>query len=139
VAVAAGRIGGAQTPPSAPAQPHLQDSKTQDSKAQVAPGPQAHSEQAYSLPPDKLAKARTLNKIRLTLGIAGALWSVAFLWWLLASRNASRLEHWTQRRAGRRWVQGLLFFAIFIIIDTLASLPLDMAGHLVSLNYGISV
>ena len=105
----------------------------------MAPGPQAHSEQAYSLPPDKLAKARTLNKIRLTLGIAGALWSVAFLWWLLASRNASRLEHWTQRRAGRRWVQGLLFFAIFIIIDTLASLPLDMAGHLVSLNYGISV
>jgi Zn-dependent protease with chaperone function len=86
-----------------------------------------------------LAKAKTLNKIRLTLDIGGSLWGLIFLWWLLASRNAARLEHWTQHQAARRWVQGLLFFAIFIVISALASLPLDMIGHAASRHYGISV
>ena len=97
------------------------------------------SEQAYSLPPDKLAKAKTLNKIRLTLDIGGSLWGLIFLWWLLASRTAARLEHWTQRKARRRWVQGLLFFALFIVITTIAGLPIDMLGHTASRHYGISV
>ena len=101
--------------------------------------PQPQSEQAYSLPPDKLAKAKTLNKIRLTLEIAGSLWGLVFLWWLLASRNAARLEHWTQGVASRRWGQGLLFFAAFLVITTLAGLPIDMIGHTVSRHYGISV
>src|SRR5215472_14971736 len=103
------------------------------------PPPQLHSEQAYSLPPDKLAKARTLNKIRLALGIGGAIWGLVFLWWLLASRNASRLEHWTQRVTPHRWLQGLLFFAVFIVITALAGLPIDMIGHVTSRHYGISV
>src|SRR4051794_9202710 len=97
--VAVGRFAGAQAP-SAPAQ--------QPPKQSQAQPPQIHSEQAYSLPPDKLAKAKTLNKIRLTLDIAGALWGLVFLWWLLASRNAARLEHWTQRRTSCRWLQGIL-------------------------------
>jgi STE24 endopeptidase len=101
--------------------------------------PPLHSEQAYSLPPDKLAKARTLNRIRLALDIGGSLWGLLFLWWLLSSRNAARLEHWTQRAARRRWVQGLLFFAIFIVITSLAGLPVDMIGHAASRHYGISV
>ena len=104
-----------------------------------APPSQLRSEQAYSLPPDKLAKAKTLNKIRLALGIAGSVWSLVFLWWLLASRNAARLEHWTRRKTTRRWLQGLLFFAVFILISALAGLPLDMIGHTVSRHYGISV
>jgi Zn-dependent protease with chaperone function len=101
--------------------------------------PQPHTEQAYSLPPDKLAKAITLNKIRLTLDIAGTLWGLAVLWWLLASRAATRLSRWTERKVRMRWVQGLLFFAAFFVITTLASLPLDMIGHQVSRHYGISV
>jgi STE24 endopeptidase len=101
--------------------------------------PPLHSEQAYSLPPDKLAKAKTLNKIRLALNLGGSLWGFIFLWWLLASRMAIRLEHWAQRKTRRRWVQGLLFFAIFIVISALASLPLDMVGHAAGRHYGISV
>lgn len=122
----------------------------QSSPAPVGPSPTAvpaaqttaappPSEQAYSLPPDKLAKAKTLNKIRLALDIGGSLWGLIFLGWLLASRTASRLEHWTQRKASRRWIQGLLFFAIFIVISALAGLPLDMIGHAAGLHYGISV
>ncbi len=124
---AAGRFAPAQSAPSpAPAQ------------AQTQPA-QPHSEQAYSLPPDKLAKARTLNKIRLTLDITGSLWGLVFLWWLLASRSAARLEHWARKRTRYRWIQGVLFFLAFLIITTLAGLPLDMIGHAVSRRYGISV
>ena len=115
--------------------------------AQPAPAPPTtqtqpaapHSGQAYSLPPDKLAKAKALNRIRLTLDIAGTFWGLAVLWWLLASRTAARLERWAQRQAARRWIQGLLFFAAFIVITTVAGLPLDMIGHVASRHYGISV
>ena len=36
-------------------------------------------------------------------------------------------------------MQGLLFFAAFLVITTLADLPLDLIGHAASLHYGISV
>ena len=100
---------------------------------------QFKSEPAYSLPPDKLAKAKALNRIRLTTDLAGTLWGLAVLWWLLASRAAARLSNWTQRKTGRRWLQGLLFFAAFIVITTIAGLPLDIIGHAASRHYGISV
>jgi Zn-dependent protease with chaperone function len=100
---------------------------------------QSASGQAYSLPPDKLAKAKALNKIRLALDIGGSLWGLVFLGWLLASRTSSRLERWVQRVDSRRWIQGLLFFLVFLGITSLASLPLDAIGHTVSRHYGISV
>lgn len=131
--LAAGRFAGAQSSP-ATASPALAPAPEAQTQAL-----QPHSEQAYSLPPDKLAKAKTLNKIRLSLDIGGSLWGLVFLWWLLASRTAARFEYWTQRKTGRRWVQGLLFFAAFIVITTFASLPLDMIGHAASRHYGISV
>jgi STE24 endopeptidase len=119
----------AQTAPSSPPQP-----------AQAQPAsPQPKSEQAYNLPPDKLAQAITLNKIRLALEIVGTLWGLAVLWLLLATRAAAGLGAWTQRVVSKRWIQGLLFFGAFFLITTLASLPLDAIGHTVSRHYGISV
>jgi STE24 endopeptidase len=97
------------------------------------------AQQAYSLPPDKLAKAIVLGRIRTALDIAGSLWGLAVLWLLLASRWAARLAAWTERLLHRRWMQGLLFFAVFLLATTLASLPLDLIGHIVSRHYGISV
>lgn len=93
----------------------------------------------YNLPPGKLAQARTLGRIRTTLGMADALWGFAFLWILLATGWAARLSAWALRVARYRWVQGLLFFALFLMLSTLASLPLDALGHAASLHYGISV
>ncbi len=97
------------------------------------------SDQAYHLPPDKLAKAKTLNKIRLTLDIVGSLWGLAVIWLLLATSTAAGLEQWAASRSTRRWIQGVWFFAGFILITFLASLPLDMIGHTASRHYGISV
>jgi Zn-dependent protease with chaperone function len=99
----------------------------------------APPQQAYTLPPAKLAKAIALGRIRNILGLIGALWGLAVLWLLLASRAAAGLETWAQRVCRQRWLQGLLFFAVFLVITTLADLPLDIYAHSVSLRYGISV
>jgi Zn-dependent protease with chaperone function len=95
--------------------------------------------QAYTLPPDKLAKAQALGRIRNILGLVGSIWGLAVLYLLLATRAAAALERWTQRILRRRWLQGLLFFALLLAITSLADLPLDIYAHSVSLRYGISV
>ena len=108
---------------------------TQASTAATTALPQ----QAYTLPPAKLAKAKALGRIRNLLGLVGSLWDIAFLWLFLASHSAARLESWTQRIFHRRWLQGLLFFAAFIVLDTLAFLPLNLYAHHISVAYGIGV
>jgi Zn-dependent protease with chaperone function len=116
-----------------------------DCRGQSATSPPAQAaaaqpaQQAYTLPPAKLAKAITLNRIRTALEVVGSLWGLAFLWMLLATRWAAGLASWTVRLLPRRWMQGLLFFAAFLAISALASLPLDFIGHAVSRYYCISV
>lgn len=99
----------------------------------------ASQQQSYSLPPDKLAKAIALSRIRNVLDIVGSIWGIVFLWLLLATRACAALERWAARLSRHRWLQGLLFFAALLILTTLASLPLDVYGHHVSRAYGISV
>jgi STE24 endopeptidase len=105
----------------------------------VATQAQPHSEQAYSLPPDKLAQAIALNKIRVSLDIAGSLWGLIVLWYLLASGRAMRLDVWTRGTIKPRWLQGLAFFGVLVFILALANLPLDAIGHAASRHYRISV
>ena len=119
--------------------PHAAVQATPARQAAPAPAAQPSTTQAYNLPPDKLAKARTLLRVSLFLGIAGALWGLAVLWILLASRGAAGLAAWAERISPRRWLQGMLFFAALLVITTLASLPLDIIGHAVSRHYSISV
>ena len=107
--------------------------------AQSEPAPAQPSGQAYSLPPDKLAKAIALSRIRNILDIAGSIWGLVFLWLLLATRFAAGLAGWAERMLSRRWMQGLLFFAAYLIIGTLAGLPFDIVGHHYGRSYGISV
>ena len=106
--------------------------------AAAAPS-QANPQQAYTLPPDKLAKAIAISRIRDILTIAGSVWGIVFLWLLLATRAAAALERWAERISGRRWVQGAIFFAAYLIISALAGLPLDWIGEYYERYYGISV
>jgi len=116
-----------------------QPAPAQTASASTAAPAQPASTQAYSLPPDKLAKAITLSHISLALEIVGSLWGLAFLWLLLSLRWAAGLAAWTERLLHRRLLQGLLFFAVYLVIGALADLPLDVIGHAVSRHYGISV
>lgn len=105
-------------------------------EAAAAPAP---SQDAYTLSPERLAKAIAINRIRSTMHFAGELWGLVVLWLLLATRFAARIELWAQHIARRRWVQGLVFFAAFLLITTLASLPLDWFSQHVEKSYQISV
>lgn len=75
-----------------------------------------HSEQAYSLPPEKLAEAKALNRIRVWVAIAGSVWGLIVLWALLASGTATRLDVWTRETLPSRWLQGIGFFAAVLVI-----------------------
>lgn len=99
----------------------------------------ASSQQAYSLPPEKLAKAIAISRIRNILSITGSIWGLVFLWMLLATRALSGLERWAQGISSRRWIQGAIFFAAFLIISALADIPLDWIGEHYERSYGISV
>ncbi len=103
------------------------------------PGKSTNTQKAYTLPPDKLAKAIALSRIRDILSIAESIWGIVFLWLLLALRGWSGLERWAQTISGKRWIQGLIFFAAFFIISALASLPFDWMGQHYERAYGISV
>lgn len=105
----------------------------------AAAASQSAPQQAYTLPPDKLAKAIALSRIRNILDIVGGLWGIAVLWLLLATRAAAGLGAWAERLLKRRWMQGLLFFAALVVITTLAGLPLEIYSEHVSRAYGISV
>ena len=110
------------------------------STAQTANAAQpGNAQQAYRLPPDKLAKAIALSRIRNTLDFGGSIWGIVFLWLMLATRGWAGLEGWARRIASRRWVQGVWFFAAFFVITALADLPLDGIGHYFERAYGISV
>ena len=111
----------------------------QGPRSTVSAPARPQSEQAYSLPPDKLAQAIALNKIRVALDIAGSLWGLVVLWWLLASGTATRLDAWTSETMKRRWVSGAVFFAIVIVFLAAAGFPLDAIGHAAGRRYGISV
>jgi STE24 endopeptidase len=130
LAALAPRLLSAQSSPASPAA-----SSTDSSAVLSNPTPQP----AYHLPPDKLAKAIRLSRIRNILDIVGSLWGIVLIWLLLATRAAAAIESWAQRIAARRWLQGALYFAVFILISALAALPLDLYGHIVERSYQISV
>ena len=116
-----------------------QSAPTQQPTAQPSAAAAQPVTQAYTLPPDKQAKAIAINRIRNIMDIVYGLWGVAFLWLLLATGSAARIDAWGQRVFHRRWLQGLLFFAVFFVLTTLANLPLDVFGHHVSRSYGIAI
>lgn len=107
------------------------------SETKQASGP--HSDQAYSLPPDKLAQAKALNRIRVWVAIAGSVWDLIVLWLLLVTGFATRLDVWTRETLRPRWVHGVGFFALVLVILAVADLPLGVIAHTASLKYHVSV
>ncbi len=118
-----------------------QSGASQTAQAPVAAGSQSPSrtQQAYTLPPEKLGKAIQLSRIRNILSITGSVWGLVFLWLTLAMRTWAWMEGWAEKLSDRRWIQGAIFFAAYLIITAAAGLPLDWIGEHFERNYGISV
>lgn len=123
---------------SIPSRSQSAEHPSQPAPITVTPKPTAPQD-AYTLPPDLLAKAVALDRIRNVLAFGGALWGIAFLWLLLATRATARVDRWTQHIVNRPWLQGLIFFALFLIAIFLAGLPFDWFAEYTSRSYGISV
>jgi Zn-dependent protease with chaperone function len=107
--------------------------------APQTPPPSDNAPQAYKLSPDKEAKAIAISRIRNIMDIVGGLWGLAVLWLLLSTRAAAGLEAWAKSISARRWIQGLIFFATFLLITAVANVPLDWFSHMEERNYNVSV
>ena len=94
---------------------------------------------AYSLPPDKLAKAQALYRVRVALEFGATLWGIVVLVLILQLGVAARMRNFAVNISKNRWAQGYVFLFLFLILTTLLSLPLDMYGQHVRTAYGLSV
>jgi Zn-dependent protease with chaperone function len=99
-------------------------------------GPQQNS---YQLSPEKLRHAIAISRVRNILRIVDTLWGLLVLWLILCTRLAVKIERWAGTCLTKRWMQGILYFALFILITTLAELPLSLYGEHVERHFGISV
>ena len=94
---------------------------------------------AYALPPDKLAKAITLNHDETILGLISLAWGFLSLLLILRLGIASRLGRFAATLTARPWLQGCIFIPSLILLDSVLNLPLSLAGHRIAMAFGLSV
>lgn len=94
---------------------------------------------AYSLPPDKLAKAEALERQSNWLWVGGTVWEFASLGLVLGLGWAAGLGRIAGQFTKRAWVQGLIFVPLLVILLRVLNLPLSLFGHHLGLAYGLSV
>lgn len=117
----------------------LAQSQPTSPQTSTLPEDRANQQPAYHLSADKLAKAVAISRIRNIMDIVNGLWGIAVLWILLASGILARIESWTKGLTQRRWLQGVIFFALFIVISSLASLPLAWFSQSKEKSFDVSV
>ncbi len=105
----------------------------------AALGAAENDHSAYTLPPDKLAKAETLERIRNIITFVGAGWGIVSLLLILRLRIAARMRNVAVNLSKNRWAQGFTFFFQFMIVTTVLGLPIDLYEQHVRRSYGLSV
>lgn len=93
----------------------------------------------YSLSPADLAKAQHLSTVDEVLHFGNEAWGIISLLLLLALGVIAWMRDTAVKISTNRWAQGFTFFFLFTLITTLVGLPLDLYGHHLSLQYGLSV
>lgn len=93
----------------------------------------------YTLPPDKLAKAKSLYDMSGTLRIIGTVWGFVVLLGILYLGIAAKYRDWAEKASQRRLVQALIVVPLLLMTINILNWPLAAYGHRVSLRYGLSV
>jgi STE24 endopeptidase len=93
----------------------------------------------YTLPPDKLAKAKALYDLRGTLRIVGTVLSFVILLAILYSGLVARYRDWAEKISRNRFVQALVVIPLFVLTLDILDLPLAAYQHSISRQYGLSV
>lgn len=94
---------------------------------------------AYSLPPDKLARAITYSRIRVILDFAESGWGILQMVLLLALGLVAKMRDLAVNLSRNRWVQGFTFTFLLLVAITILDLPLDLYGQHAARVYGQSV
>ncbi len=94
---------------------------------------------AYTLPPDKLAKAieyaRARNRLYFVAAAYGFLILAAILYWKIGPLYSQ----WAARLTRRRFLQAYVFAPLLVLTVDLLALPIDMRYHQLGLRYEQSI
>lgn len=94
---------------------------------------------AYTLPPDLYEKAVKYSRAQYILYFAGFAWGVIVLLLVLSWRLAPKYRDWAERATRARFLQAVIFAPLLLLTVAVLGLPLDIYGHWLSRDYGISV
>lgn len=109
------------------------------SAIQTSQLPQNRKVTEYRLPPDELARAEALYKIRTGLYLFGMILGIVILWVLLKVRVAPAFRDLGERVSRNGFVQTLVFVPLLMLLIAVVSLPLEIYEHHISRVYGLSV
>jgi Zn-dependent protease with chaperone function len=121
------------------AQTAVPQSAAADRVQASSPQTPADAKPAYSLPPEKLARAIAYSRIRVILDFLGSGWGILQLLLLLSLGIVARMRNFAVKLSENRWIQGFAFVLLLLVVSTLLDLPLDIYGHHASVAYGQSV
>lgn len=107
----------------------------------AAPSARAEPERIteYRLPPEKMAEAETLYRIRTTVTLVSLALALAAPIALLELRVGPRYRDLAERIGRRRFVQALVFVPLLFLTLALVSLPLDVYEQSVMREHALSV
>lgn len=108
-------------------------------QAQAGNPPQTLKITEYTLPPEKLAKAKALYRTSTVLYLFGMVFGIVVLWGLLRLRIAPAFRDIVERASKNRFMQTLIFVPLLMLLIAVTSLPLEMYEHHISRAYGLSV
>jgi Zn-dependent protease with chaperone function len=98
-----------------------------------------HGPPTYTLPAGKMQQAISLGSTRRKLIIADDVMLPAVLLLLIVMGAAARMRDLACRLSKSRCAQGFAFVFLLLLAMEILSLPLQMWGHHVGLQYGLSV
>lgn len=120
----------AQSNPSAETQSSTQSQTTTPHELKVT---------EYSLPPDKLVKAKALYETQSVLYLVDLVFGIVVLWILLKLRVSPAFRDLAERASKNSFVQTLIFVPLLILLIAGIGLPIDIYQHHISRAYGLSV
>src|ERR1700710_1903006 len=98
-------------------------------QAQSSSSANSQEHPAYSLPPEKLARAISYSRIRVILDFLGSGWGILQLALLLGLGAVAKMRNTAVNLSRNHWVQGFVFLFLLLAVTTLLDLPLDLYGH----------
>jgi len=111
-----------QAPSTAPQENHIAPLSAPE------PSPMFHVT-AYTLPPDKYAKARHLARIGYVAGILVPLYTMLIFYLLLRCGWSAKFRDWAEAVSSWRIVQAGIYTAVFNLVVALLNLPIGMWFH----------